>query len=315
MSVLSTGPVGIGDRINYTNVSLVAATCMSNGTLLKPSRPLAAIDAVFGSHGYAVNGGASVQQAPVWLDCSVGTRGPSRGLKGKSDGAAANACTALFSTILVADAASPVTLWPSDLTPDLSAAARLPGSAGEYVAMAWSPGFAALRAGCVNCSSLSQNYSSYGPCTPSSCKLRSFADTSALTVTTGAAEPMPPQETGQPRHPFELLSLSPVFTGGFALLGEVSKFSRVSVQRFPYVILQPGGALGLVVGVAGAPFETVEITMLVPAGGSLPGSNILSNSVRSLSTLNTLAWTFNASGGIVEISCIGGTPGCLIVPV
>lgn len=38
---MSMGPVGFGDAAGYSNASLLLATCMSNGTLLQPDRPLA----------------------------------------------------------------------------------------------------------------------------------------------------------------------------------------------------------------------------------------------------------------------------------
>lgn len=310
-SVLSTGPVGIGDRVTYTNASLVAAACMRNGTLLKPSRPLAAVDATFGSRGFAVNGGASVQQAPAVLQCA-------------SDGGT-DACAAPYATVLIADAAAPVVLWPSDLTPDLSAAARLPGVAGAYAALPWSPGFAALRAGCVNCSGTGS-----GACTPASCGLRAFSDAAPLNVTTGGADRMPPGETGQPRHPFELLSLSPVLAGGWALLGEVAKFTRVSPQRFLRMSLAGGGG-GLNVTIAGAPDEVVEVTFLVPPAavdsGALPQARtpygVASPSTFAAgSSLQTVSWAFGPTGGLVEVACTGSAaaggssvPGCVAAPV
>jgi len=51
------GPVGISDRVNFTDHDLVARTCTANGTLLQPSRPLIAIDSSHSVH--------DVSQAPV----------------------------------------------------------------------------------------------------------------------------------------------------------------------------------------------------------------------------------------------------------
>lgn len=44
LSALSAGPVGIGDRIGRTDRSLVLRCCRSDGLLLKPDRPIAALD-------------------------------------------------------------------------------------------------------------------------------------------------------------------------------------------------------------------------------------------------------------------------------
>ena len=41
------GPVGIGDGPGLTNASLIKRSCMSNGTLLQPSKPFTAVDAAF----------------------------------------------------------------------------------------------------------------------------------------------------------------------------------------------------------------------------------------------------------------------------
>ena len=47
MATLSTGPVGIGDRIGSTNATLVHATMRADGLLLKPDVPALTMEAVF----------------------------------------------------------------------------------------------------------------------------------------------------------------------------------------------------------------------------------------------------------------------------
>nr|XP_006815625.1 PREDICTED: uncharacterized protein LOC102804514 [Saccoglossus kowalevskii] len=44
VSLLSSGPVGPGDKIGYMNKSLIMRSCNSDGLLLKPSKPATAID-------------------------------------------------------------------------------------------------------------------------------------------------------------------------------------------------------------------------------------------------------------------------------
>lgn len=44
LSALSAGPVGIGDRLGKTNADVVLKTCRSDGVLIKPDVPLAALD-------------------------------------------------------------------------------------------------------------------------------------------------------------------------------------------------------------------------------------------------------------------------------
>jgi len=47
---LSTGPVGLGDRVGRTDRDLVLRTCRSDGVLLKPDAPIAALDRCFRAH-------------------------------------------------------------------------------------------------------------------------------------------------------------------------------------------------------------------------------------------------------------------------
>ena len=63
LAVLSMGPVGISDALNYTNVSLIAQTYMSasDGTLLRPSRPLSWPDSVL----YNMSHNASYQDIRI----------------------------------------------------------------------------------------------------------------------------------------------------------------------------------------------------------------------------------------------------------
>jgi len=44
MSILSTGPVGPGDAINYTNAERIMKCCRQDGLILKPDRPISMID-------------------------------------------------------------------------------------------------------------------------------------------------------------------------------------------------------------------------------------------------------------------------------
>ena len=72
VATLSTGPVGFSDALGYTNATLVLSTCASDGLLLKPSLPLAAIDrsysrATWTPGGSPVFGGAVIPaDAHVW---------------------------------------------------------------------------------------------------------------------------------------------------------------------------------------------------------------------------------------------------------
>jgi hypothetical protein len=55
VAVLSTGPVGIGDGLGFTNYTLAKMTASQDGIILKPGKPLTALDSTFipprGGHG------------------------------------------------------------------------------------------------------------------------------------------------------------------------------------------------------------------------------------------------------------------------
>ena len=47
LAVLSTGPVGIGDGLGFTNYTLAKMTASQEGVILKPGKPLTALDSTF----------------------------------------------------------------------------------------------------------------------------------------------------------------------------------------------------------------------------------------------------------------------------
>jgi len=47
LAVLSTGPVGLGDGVGLTNLSLARRLCRQDGLVLKPSKPITAVDSTF----------------------------------------------------------------------------------------------------------------------------------------------------------------------------------------------------------------------------------------------------------------------------
>jgi len=51
VSSLSTGPVGFGDKIGYTNRTLIMQTCAADGRLLKADKPATSIDRSFLPNG------------------------------------------------------------------------------------------------------------------------------------------------------------------------------------------------------------------------------------------------------------------------
>jgi len=59
-SLMSCGPVGFGDKLNYTNVDLILSTCNADGLLLQPSKPLTSIDAKFSINDRQVSDGGQI---------------------------------------------------------------------------------------------------------------------------------------------------------------------------------------------------------------------------------------------------------------
>ena len=57
MATLSTGPVGVGDGINFTNVERIMRCCRQDGLILKPDRAITAINRV--AADWALNSGSS----------------------------------------------------------------------------------------------------------------------------------------------------------------------------------------------------------------------------------------------------------------
>jgi hypothetical protein len=53
LSVLSTGPVGVGDRLGQADAAVVRRTHRADGILVKPDLPIAAVDRAFLQHGVA----------------------------------------------------------------------------------------------------------------------------------------------------------------------------------------------------------------------------------------------------------------------
>jgi hypothetical protein len=57
IATLSTGPVAVGDGINFTNIERIMRCCRQDGLILKPDRPLTTINQ--GVADWALNDGVS----------------------------------------------------------------------------------------------------------------------------------------------------------------------------------------------------------------------------------------------------------------
>lgn len=321
ISTLSTGPVGIGDKLGFTNATLARMTCASNGVLLKPSLPASPVDAFFNygaSCGPSGTPAACLQQAGAELwsapsfvpiqysaaasgDVAEAARNLLRSAPGSLEryGSAefagrlgktfptVTACP--FVSVLAVDvpAAANFTLLPADLTPSLStAAASVCGSSGlasSVVAVPWSPGITGMAERCADGA-------------PALNCVVPFGEATGLAIATGAA---PDRTAKGAAHDFEVWSLSPVLPTGYALLGELPKFTRVSPVRIGGVA--GSAAPSLTFTVDGAADEVVSLAVLVP--GAVPG---LADSL-----IRTVSVAFAASGGTAVVTCTGAGAGAV----
>lgn len=148
-----------------------------------------------------------------------------------------------WSTVLAIDVAAPLSLTAADLSPP---------PVGPYVYVPWSPGAAALAVACADGAPAAGCVGSFGEGAP------------PLVVQTGG-------EGADASKPHELYSLAPVYANGYALLGELGKVTRVSMQRFVAVAADDPGfpQPNLVFSAAGFPGagnDTATVAVLAPGG-------------------------------------------------
>jgi hypothetical protein len=244
LSVLGGGAVGFSDELGFENRTLIMACAMEDGTLLTPSRP---------SHYLvsALDPNAAHQRTPQTLPNPKPA--PRQDMMYLPSGAQPfsvavgrilQAPTLLrdspyvATTVLAIDVPAHFFLLPQHLTPDLSAPQA--GVVG-HLALRWAPGFAALEQACADGAALSGCAARFDARNG----IDLFTDTPAQNYT----------------HFHEIVSISPLFATGFALLGELGKFVRVAYPRF--AALAPTGD-GMSFSVLGARNEQLQV--LVAAG-------------------------------------------------
>lgn len=332
ISLLSTGPVGIGDKLGFTNASLAMMTCASNGVLLKPSLPASPIDRYFNypqgiSPSLMQSSGAEIWQAPSFisisgsLDALLRKANPD-GLQryvhaaeereagwrpGSSAASAspAHSLAATFPTItpcpfvsILAVEVGPqlnVSLFPGDLTPSIDlngTSASTCAASGLVSAYVAVPWSPGIQAMDKRCDDGAAALDCVIPLT-----------SGGLTISTGNSNNV---RAAGAYHPFELYSLSPVLANGYALLGELTKFNRASPVRFPAVAA--GGSAqqpSLSFLVEGAANEVVDVAVLVPPS-SMPHvtTNVDDDGVGG-SAIKRVPLAFGSHGGSTLVTCIG----------
>ena len=225
VATLSTGPVSLADKAGDTNVTLVRRCVRTDGRILQPDKPLTAVDSMF-----AQAGGSGLQAraraAPsgqVWATHTI-------------------LGSAVWHYVLSVDVGSPWKIHARDLYPMMPETTA--ASEPRWVAHSWFTGHAptvcahgsrALASGCVVAS------------------VKSAADIPAIHT----ARPIAVQNDTRA---FDLLELAPV-VHGWALLGEVGKYVRVSRDRFDDVSFS---ASGIRLSLSGSAGETAAVVALQP---------------------------------------------------
>ena len=253
MTVLSTGPLGIGDAVGKTNTTFLRPALRSDGVILKPCRPALRLDRFYA-------GSAASRQQEVWAAVSAPARVVGGGMDGRAEsmarlGTSVAASGLWWLSIISTNLAvgtPPVRmdeLWPT------------PPKGGSFLVH---------RHGtvCTNGSAASSCVALFDAAHP-------------LAVSTGA----PPSATDPVRR-WSLQSAAPVLESGWAVLGDLSRIVPVSPQRFasargadsaaaaaqddsldPAELAAPEGGLAFVV--IGAEGEEVEVTLVRPSGAVL----------------------------------------------
>ena len=249
IATLTTGPVGIGDALDCTNVTLLRQATRADDVILKPCAAAARLDAFYAD--------ADFGPGEVWAAASAPARSASAAQDRRADSRAALAGAAgatadglWWWTLLAtnvdtpAHAVSPSALWPPST----------PGT--EFVAAEWGKP-------CANGSAASACLSAFGE------------GASALNASTQGAG-----ASGVAPRLWRLFTVAPVLPGAWVLVGEEAKFVRVSPQRLvaDATVAPAAGASdalnasaeleadggGLSFLVIGAPGEAVRLTLVAP---------------------------------------------------
>jgi hypothetical protein len=291
LATLSMGPVGISDALNYTDVGLIsqAFRSPSDGTLLRPSRPVSWVDSVFFNASALSSGSFNASAlSPGSGIGREGSSGPGDGMldvrsthatvPGARDRRAANGSVTTH-YVLAWRTATDVTLGPTDLYPPPAAGVDL--AVRQHVI---APAGAAQLAGCLD----------GAPAVPDC----------VVVVPAGDFVSIP--ATGTELSNFSLTAVYERLPNGAFFLGELTKFVHVSPQRFEYVYAAPSvtdsanaadrgaaagetgsqnadrkkasahdprtaplaaaGPAGVVVGVVGSPGQAITLVAVDPQG-------------------------------------------------
>ncbi len=205
-ATLSTGPVGLGDGIGYTNASLILRTCRAtDGLILKPDRPAHAVPSALNAI-FSMPPSASGSYILPNVTHTYSTHGPKDGSQ-----------VWRWHYVLAVSTHGPFTLPAEDLGPAFNA------SAGGYMV------FNYFQTGSGPVGTLSGGGSG------------GVAGAAAYTIPMVQALPSAPSGS----HQLQYLLVAPVLPGGWVLLGETGKLVPMSTLRTTNFTAVAGGSQGL----------------------------------------------------------------------
>lgn len=298
IATLSTGPVGFADRVNFTNVTLLQMTMRKDSVLLQPALPATNIELWYNSNLYPFDKDtiARITTAPSFIPAGNNTLSTDIYLypfpyphntrnytfqTSVNDDTVNNMPYYLFLTVFTKYLDNNLTLTPIDLWPilPLSNSMTVSGTniTGYYIT---------TLSNYVNCKDGS-------PIENNNCGYSFFSNSSNTPIINAVSNT-------DSSH--ELYSISPIFTApssssysqGWSILGELNKFTRVSLQRIHYI--EPdclsdtiNNAPNVCIHIIGMVNESVDFTVVDP-------NNILHRSILELDNNGEILLTCTCNG-------------------
>eukprot|EP00937_MAST-01D_sp_MAST-1D-sp2_P001458 g1458.t1 len=250
VATLSTGPVSLADKPGATNATIVRRCVRQDGRILQPDKPATTVDSLLALEQ------APVPATPAMISAASTVLAPGAPAPALAAAAAGSSSTGggarpfTWHYVLSVDAVAPggYALSANDLFPR-------PAAGDTFVAHQWFARSGHAATACVN-GTRALASGCIAAVVPSAGRVPALRNTRPLMVANDT-------------HVFDLLVLAPVAPNGWALLGEVGAYVRVSRDRFDAVAFPVAG--GVRAEISGSEGETVALTALQPAAGA-PGS-------------------------------------------
>ena len=243
------GPVGIGDGPGLTNASLIKRSCMSNGTLLQPSKPFTAVDAAFASFSsFGLDSKTKTNQAFNSFRSVWGSYMHVSGQLTAYGILSVNITRSRFVVVPQDD------FWPAPSSPSEYAAATPTFIHWLWQGRACTNGTSVVGGGCVSQVGIADTIDV-------SC-VGAGSSGAGAGIEVHVSEHKCTGTNQQQDLPFALHLFTP-YVHGFALLGEMDKFVPLSPARFGEVKFT---TTGMSFAVRGAPQEDVLVSVVRPPG-------------------------------------------------